>query len=57
VSRFFYCVIVPKDVVKTKIVTGRLLKQNTFEALKSVSKIHPNAIKVIVRKEKSLELV
>jgi len=59
VSNFFYAVIVPKGITRsqgTKILSGRMMQRNAFEAVKTLERIHPDALKVHVRKEKAQAL-
>jgi hypothetical protein len=56
VSRFFYAVIVPEGSNKsgdTKIISGRLLEQNVLEAIKTVERLHPDALELHVSKERT----
>jgi hypothetical protein len=56
VSRFLYAVIVPdgaNEIGKTKILSGRLLEQDTLEAIKTVERLHPDALELHVYREKA----
>lgn len=55
-SSFFYCVIVPAGG-QQEIYSGRINSANTYEAFQAIEIMHPDALEIRVRKQKTLNAV
>jgi hypothetical protein len=53
---FLYCVVIPSGD-SHEIYSGRINSGDAYEASQAVEMMHPDAIQVVVRKEKTLSSV
>lgn len=53
---FLYCVVIPSGD-SHEIYSGRINSGDAYEASQAVEMMHPDAVQVVVRKERALNAV